>query len=380
MPVNEGEKMLHVLRKALMVSLAAAMGVGVVAAVAAAGPGNSPAITFLSSSPAAGSTLTTDNPAFAFEYNRKPNATKSLTCALKGPSGTTSGACDTPTAGGAGSRSGKSYPELDDGSYTFTVSLRLTDGGVATASRSFVVAEGACDVENGTTKAENNDLSAAITAASAGDVLKIEGTCVGNFLIKKNLTLTGPSALDHATLDGNATGNAVQITSGASVSLQHLRITNGLSVGGIQVNQSTLDAVDIDVSGNDGGGILVFQGSVTLTRSKISNNITGDGGGILALESNLFLDGTTIADNCACGDYDGGGGIFTAAGNLTFSGAPSSITGNTAPDAEGGGVLIYRGIEDSIPPTNVTVTTTPTISGNTPDNCFPLALAFAGCA
>ena len=95
-------------------------------------------ITFVSPSPAEAATLTTDSVAFGFTYNKKPKATRTLVCALSGPT-PSSGACDAPVASGEGSRSGKSYSGLANGSYTFTVTLTLTDGGTATATRHFSI-------------------------------------------------------------------------------------------------------------------------------------------------------------------------------------------------------------------------------------------------
>jgi hypothetical protein len=100
---------------------------------------NAPAITFVPPSPAEGQTLTTSSVQFAFTYNRRPNATKSLTCELSGPT-SSSGPCDTPVADGRfGSSSGASYSGLADGSYTFTATLALTDGGTTSVVRHFTV-------------------------------------------------------------------------------------------------------------------------------------------------------------------------------------------------------------------------------------------------
>src|SRR6187551_2841338 len=129
----------QVLRKALLLSLAAAVAVGSVTALASAGPGNRPALTVISPSPTDGATLTSDTVSFAFTYNRKPSETGTLTCSLSGPTSST-GACDAPTAlGKKDSQSGKSYSGLANGSYTFTASLTLTDGGTASATRQFTV-------------------------------------------------------------------------------------------------------------------------------------------------------------------------------------------------------------------------------------------------
>lgn len=100
---------------------------------------NVPAITLVPPSPAEGQTLTTNSVQFAFTYNRRPNATKSLTCDLSGPT-SSSGPCDAPVADGKlGSSSGASYTGLADGSYTFTATLALTDGGTASVVRHFTV-------------------------------------------------------------------------------------------------------------------------------------------------------------------------------------------------------------------------------------------------
>src|SRR5262245_61588919 len=93
-----------------------------------------PTITFVSPSPSDGATLTTNAVALAFTYNRTPRQTRTLVCALAGPT-SSSGACDTPVAFGPGSQSGKSYSSLANGSYTFSVALTLTDGATVTATR-----------------------------------------------------------------------------------------------------------------------------------------------------------------------------------------------------------------------------------------------------
>jgi len=131
--------MRSVTRKVWLLGVVVVVAVGAVTAFASAAPGNRPAITIMSPSPTEGATLTSEKVSFAFTYNRKPNATGTLTCSLSGPTSST-GACDTPTAlGTKDSESGKSYSGLANGAYTFTVSLTLTDGGTASATRSFTI-------------------------------------------------------------------------------------------------------------------------------------------------------------------------------------------------------------------------------------------------
>jgi PA domain len=124
----------------VVVTAAVLAGFGAGFASAAAMP-NNPVITFTRPSPDDGQTLITNSPTFAFTYNRTPKQTKSLTCALSGPT-SSSGPCDSPVAGGAGSTSGKSYTGLATGSYTFTVSMTLGDGGTATATTHFAYRTG----------------------------------------------------------------------------------------------------------------------------------------------------------------------------------------------------------------------------------------------
>ena len=125
------------MKKRITVAVAAVAFVGMVSAVASAAP---PAITFVPPSPAEGARLTSDSVSFAFTYTKKPQATQTLICTLSGPTSST-GPCDPPVAAGEkGSQSGKSYSGLANGDYTFTVSLTLTDGGTASATRHFAVA------------------------------------------------------------------------------------------------------------------------------------------------------------------------------------------------------------------------------------------------
>jgi alpha-tubulin suppressor-like RCC1 family protein len=124
--------------KRIVIFIATAVGLmGIVSTLASAAP---PAITFVPPSPDEGATVTSNSVSFAFTYTKKPQATETLVCTLSGPT-SSSGPCDSPVAfGDKGSQSGKSYTGLANGQYTFTVSLTLTDGGTASATRHFTVA------------------------------------------------------------------------------------------------------------------------------------------------------------------------------------------------------------------------------------------------
>lgn len=101
--------------------------------------GNSPAISFSASSPAAGATLWTGSAAFTFIENRTAKQIQSLTCALSGPVPSASAQCQAPVTSAKSSSSGVSYSGLTDGNYTLTITLTLTDGGTTTVTRDFTV-------------------------------------------------------------------------------------------------------------------------------------------------------------------------------------------------------------------------------------------------
>ena len=124
------------------VSLAVVLVAGVLAApvtTAVAAPPRA-TVTFVAPTPAEGGTLTTDATSIAFTWDKKTNQTRSVSCALTGPTPSSS-ACSPPVSGPGGSASsGVSYSRLDNGSYTFTVNVTVNGGQTTTAVRHFTVA------------------------------------------------------------------------------------------------------------------------------------------------------------------------------------------------------------------------------------------------
>jgi hypothetical protein len=160
-----------------------------------------------------------------------------------------------------------------------------------------------------------DDLQASIDVASPGETITL---CPGTWeltstvRITQDLTLVGAGA-GQTVLDGR--GNPIrvlQIATGATVKVQDLTITKGVSTAGF-----------------DGGGI--------------DNKGT------------LRLLGVTVTDNMS----ESGGGIANF-GTLTL--AAGSVTGNTA-DVDGGGIYNDGGL--------VTLEGGNSVSGNIPDNCEP---------
>lgn len=195
-------------------------------------------------------------------------------------------------------------------------------------------------------------LQAAVDAASAGDTLKVKGTCVGTTTIGKNLTVDGQSnsAFGAPTLDGGGSGPVV--TARATVAINNLTIRNGNTVaapfpgdqGGGIFNDGTLTLTGVTVMANsawEGGGIFNWAGgTVTLIDSAVTGNHAdgGEAGGVLG---------------------KGGGGIFNWAGG-TVTLTDSTVSGNTSAGGWGGG--IYEDLEAS-----VTLRGSSSISGNSAD-------------
>jgi hypothetical protein len=222
-----------------------------------------------------------------------------------------------------------------------------------------------CKVHNRDSDAVSTDLQVAINDANAGDMLRVKGTCVGNFLIGKDLKLRGAGG-DAGILDGNDAGRTVFVASGVTATLRRLTITGGLtpsSSGGNGAgirNDGTLTIRNSRISGNDGqgfaeGGGIENNSTLTVNSSTITGNTADKAGGIHGeVGSTTTLNDSTITGNTVT---DTGGGIDFVASTVTLN--DSTITGNTAGTC-GGGVFTSGG--------TLNVLGTSSISGNTPDN------------
>ena len=89
------------------------------------------------------------------------------------------------------------------------------------------------------------DLQTAIESASAGATLTITGTCLGGYTIDQNVTLQGRGT---AVLDGQNGATTLTVSSGATVQLSRITVTNGnagvTGNGGAINNSGTLDPAE----------------------------------------------------------------------------------------------------------------------------------------
>src|SRR6266508_1013372 len=256
-----------------------------------------------------------------------------------------------------------------------------------------------CAVSNARTHTNYNSLQAAVDAAKARDMLEVKGRCVGSTTVARDITIKGEAGPGIPTLDGGGAGTVVHITRGTTT-IAGLKITNGVANvesvegngccvgGGIAVSGDRAGArlVDSLVTGNSatvfGGGIDVDDGTLTLIGSTVSQNTAAGGtscqnlgscaGGIWNFGGALTLIDSTVNENTATRR---GGGIVNQtptggpAALLTLSGT-TTITDNHAfsdPTVNlGGGIWIRGGAT-----VTATADWTGSISGNTPDQCFP---------
>ena len=154
----------------------------------------------------------------------------------------------------------------------------------------------------------------------------------GIFAAAGELTITG----------GEISNNEAKYLGGGICAFSNSTVT--ISSGKILNNEV------IDKESSKGGGIYVYKGTLSLSDSKISGNISQlDGSGIFVDEGSVMISGSEISDNK--GEY--GGGIFVLSGTLTVS--DCTISGNTS-NGFGGGMSVFEcelTISDSIISNNV---------------------------
>lgn len=183
----------------------------------------------------------------------------------------------------------------------------------------------ACSVLNVRTEVTAGNLGAAIGDASAGDTLRLGGSCLGGVEIDRNLKIIGDWATSRPTIRGDGSAPVVTVNTGVTVTMRGLVIRGGdggAGEGGGVRNLGTLTLIDMVVRGNaayHGGGIGNSQGRLTLKGStSVRDNTATNGGGISSLYGVLTVsESVRIEDNDAA---DRGGGLHLVAGTTTIGG------------------------------------------------------------
>ncbi|MFD8222447.1 hypothetical protein ACFV2U_54750 [Streptomyces sp. NPDC059697] len=217
---------------------------------------------------------------------------------------------------------------------------------VMAAAACLVGAVPAAAVEDTVVHCRTQNLQDAIDAAPSGATLRVAGTCVGNFTISKDLTVTG---LKDAVLDGNQADTTVAVTGAVQVRLDKLTITNGngngngFVGGGIYNGGGEVALTDSTVRDSDagyfGGGIYNDTGgTVTLKSSTVRDNDGDNDGGGIENDGTVTLYDSTVSSNAA----NFGGGIRNTGGGklqLVRSTLERNIASGTGGGIDNGGTL-----------------------------------------
>ncbi|MCB1920103.1 MAG: DUF4214 domain-containing protein [Candidatus Competibacteraceae bacterium] len=199
----------------------------------------------------------------------------------------------------------------------------------------------------------------------SSNTIEFQAGVTGTLLTQGNLNITGGTLTIQGpgasvlTLFGNGANRIFDISSGATVTLSGLTLSNGkpaiVNLGNLIVNNSTLSA-NFNVSISSGGGILNnTSGTLTINNSILTNNVSSASGGAIAnnaSSSMLTVNNSTLSGNSAAND---GGGIYNGGGTVTVTNSTLSNNSVTGTGSYGGGIYSNTG--------TLTVTYT-TLSGN----------------
>jgi predicted outer membrane repeat protein len=216
-------------------------------------------------------------------------------------------------------------------------------------------APGICALRDAITAANTESPVNGCAAGTGSDT--IDFSVSGTIILGSTLPTIDNISPGSLTIDGRGQtisvsgNNAVQVmtvNSGATLNLQNLTVANGSSTGasggaGI-LDGGTLTVTNSTFSGNvsvDGGGIYIDLGStLTVTDSTFSGNTAFDDGGGIDNNGTLTVTNSTFSGNSG---FDGGGGIYSV-GTLTVTN--STFTDNSGGNVGGGGIYNDGGSAD----------------------------------
>ncbi len=201
----------------------------------------------------------------------------------------------------------------------------------------YVSSTNGSDTYNGSAIGPWEHISYAISQAAAGDTLMLSGTFYlgqdsgttsNGIEITKSLTFIGEGAKStfvKAHLNpGTAAYRVFKVNIGSAVTMMNMSIENGVSTGngGAIVNWHVLNLIDVNISNNecaDYGGAIFNYGNLTFNRVTMHDNTAGEYGGALysqglyAVLQSITMINTTISGNTATNNSGGGILLFAAA-------------------------------------------------------------------
>ncbi len=161
--------------------------------------------------------------------------------------------------------------------------------------------------------------------------VKIQGTAPINDQVSLNRDLT-ILADPGAVLTDTSNGILLKIDGTSHVAIYDLEISgaSGMNNQGISLqpgNQATVSLVRVKVNNNQGGGVAMSAGSLTVAQSTFSGN---QGPGISATGGSLVVTQSTFSGNQNGGISDMGG-MFQVVGNVFYNnGGNTSLVGGIA--------------------------------------------------
>nr|WP_270576425.1 S-layer homology domain-containing protein [Butyricicoccus sp. OF30-11pH9A] len=168
-------------------------------------------------------------------------------------------------------------------------------------------------------------VAAAIAAADGSESIVLLRDVTENITINKSLTLN----LGGFTLSGDANAAVVTISGDKpQVTVKNGTVTGGRNPqngGGFAIDSAVVQLEDLTITGNEAVGDDIY-GEV-------------GGGGIYASHADVSMQNVTVSKNSVTGSRNDGGGILVRYGSLTMDGC--HVEGNTAPDCGGGMVLMH---------------------------------------
>ncbi|MBW9222725.1 right-handed parallel beta-helix repeat-containing protein [Methanothermococcus sp. SCGC AD-155-C09] len=202
---------------------------------------------------------------------------------------------------------------------------------------------GAASVYGGTIYVPDNysTIQGAIDAAKDGDVIIVRNeTYYENLVINKSITLRSENGPGNCIIDGNNSGNVIEINADGVI-IEGFRIRNsGRSwpYAGIKVNSDSNNITNNNISNNE-CGIYVYNSS---NNGIIDNNILNNSLSVkLRSSSNNSIIGNNISNNRYDGIY-----VYNSINNCIVD---NSITSNNEY-----GIYVYNSSNNSIVDNSIT--------------------------
>lgn len=149
------------------------------------------------------------------------------------------------------------------------------------------------------------------------------------------------------TLDGQGQAQIFSVSSGITLALQNITLSNGSANNGAAIYNGggTVEITNSMLKDSsalfNGGAIFNNDGTVEITNSTISGNLAdGSGGGIYNLDGVLTITGSTLIGNSALVQ---GGAIVNSSGTVEIT---NSMLSNNSAGADGGGLYNALGMAE----------------------------------